>query len=183
MKINNNLEALNKPQHDFYIAKILVYDKCNFSITELNFENESKEYSACTCKLNGVVIKFRSSKITPKKIGQFVTIWKRNEKGVTEPFNIADDFDFIIISSRKDNNSGQFIFPKAVLYNKGIVAGNNKSGKRGIRVYPPWDKAANKLAEKTQSWQIKYFLPIKNDNLFDIDLAKKLITNTIKNDF
>jgi hypothetical protein len=36
--------------------------------------------------------------------------------------------------------------------------------------------ATNKQAEKTQSWQTKYFLTIKNDNSTDLDLIKKLLT-------
>jgi hypothetical protein len=49
-------------------------------------------------------------------------------------------------------------FLKSVLADKGIITKNGKEGKRGIRVYPPWDIATNKQAEKTQSWQTKYFL-------------------------
>jgi hypothetical protein len=47
-----------------------------------------------------------------------------------------------------------------------------------MRVYPPWDIAINKQAEKTQSWQTKYFLPIKNNNETDLALAKKLLDKT-----
>jgi TonB-dependent SusC/RagA subfamily outer membrane receptor len=80
-----------------------------------------------------------------------------------------------------DNNFGQFIFPKSVLADKGIITRKGKEGKRGIRVYPPWDKTTNKQAEKTQTWQTKYFLTIKNDNSTDLDLTKKLLTQTIEN--
>ncbi|HLO52782.1 MAG TPA: MepB family protein [Saprospiraceae bacterium] len=139
---------------------------------------ESKEYGACTFELNGKKIEQRISKITPTKTGQFVTIWKRNKEGITEPFDISDDFDFIIITSKSGDNFGQFIFPKSVLADKGIITRNGKIGKRGIRVYPPWDFATNKQALKTQSWQTKYFLTIKNDSSNDFDLAKKLLART-----
>ncbi|HQE35321.1 MAG TPA: MepB family protein, partial [Flavobacterium alvei] len=64
---------------------------------------------------------------------------------------------------------------KKVLVEKGIITQNGKSGKRGIRVYPPWDIPQNKQAEKTQNWQINYFLNIKTDGSTDIDLAKNLL--------
>jgi hypothetical protein len=84
--------------------------------------------------------------------------------------------DFILITTRGGNNLGQFIFPKSVLADKGIITRNDKEGKRGIRVYPPWDIAKNKQAEKTQNWQINYFLIIRSDNSTDLDLTKKLFT-------
>lgn len=136
---------------------------------------ESAEYRACSFELNGNTIQFHISKITPTKTGQFVTIWKRNKEGITEPFDILDDIDFVIITSKSGDNLGQFIFPKSVLADKGIITRNGKEGKRGIRVYPPWDIVTSKQAEKTQSWQTKYFLTIKNDNSTDLDLINKLI--------
>lgn len=55
---------------------------------------------------------------------------------------------------------------------KELLRETGKEGKRGIRVYSPWDMATNKQAEKTQTWQTGYFLTIKNDNLIGLDLAK-----------
>ena len=153
-------------------VKELVYDKCDFEMTGLIYEPESLEYQACSFKLNSSQIIHRLSKITPTKIGQFVTIWKRNRKGITAPFDFSDNFDFIIITSKSEENLGQFVFPKSVLLEKGIITNNNNSGKRGIRVYPPWDIPTNKQAIKTQNWQTKYFYSI-NDSL-NIDLVKKL---------
>jgi hypothetical protein len=34
----------------------------------------------------------------------------------------------------------------------------------------------NEQAKKTQSWQTKYFITIKNDNSTDLELTKKLLT-------
>lgn len=164
---------------DFFVAKSLFYDKCAFEFSAPIAENESSEYGACHFKLNGSEIKFRVSKITPAKTGQFVTIWQRDEQGLTQPFNETDDLDFLVISSRGNEGFGQFIFPKAVLVNKGIISGNDKEGKRGIRVYPPWDKPTNKQAEKTQSWQTKYFFHIDNNNSANVDTAKKLLSSSI----
>jgi hypothetical protein len=61
------------------------------------------------------------------------------------------------------------------LADKGIISFNGKEGKRGIRVYPPWDVTTSKQAQQTQSWQIKYFLTIKNDNSPDFNFAKKAL--------
>ncbi|MBC6490673.1 MepB family protein [Flavihumibacter stibioxidans] len=153
----------------------LVYDKCGLNLTNLKLNSEGIEYGACSFEIAGQKIEHRGSKITPKKAGQFVTIWKRNKDGVTEPFDITDDIDFIIITSRSGDNFGQFIFPKSVLVNKGIITSNGKYGKRGIRVYPPWNIVTNKQSEKTQSWQTKYFLIVNSDNSTDLDLTKKLL--------
>jgi hypothetical protein len=159
---------------DLRIVKELLYDKCNLRLTSINICSESMEYSACSFYLEGKKIEYRASKITPTKTGQFVTIWKRNKNGVTKPFDIFDDLDFIVITSISGERIGQFIFPKSILAEKGIITQNNKDGKRGIRVYPIWDKATNKQAEKTQNWQINYFVEIKSDNKTDLNFAKKL---------
>lgn len=161
------------------VVKELIYDKCGFKLTSLKLNSESVEYGACSFKLDGQNIEHRVSKITPSKTGQFVTIWKRNINGLTEPFDILDDIDFIVITARSEGNIGQFIFPKSLLVDKGIISQNGKDGKRGIRVYPSWDTATNRQAEKTQSWQTKYFVTIKNDN--SIDLTIKLFDNQYNN--
>lgn len=154
-------------------VKELVYDTCNFEFSNLVIDSESVEYQACVFKLNSFEIIHRLSKITPTKIGQFVTIWKRNDKGITVSLDHSDNFDFIIITSKSDKNIGQFVFPKSVLLEKGIISNNNTSGKRGIRVYPPWDIPTSKQAEKTQLWQTKYFYSINKDS-FNIEFVKKL---------
>jgi hypothetical protein len=164
---------------DFYIAKSLLYDKCGFELTQPTVENESGEYGACYFKLNGSEVKFRVSKITSTKTGQFVTIWKRDAQGVTQPFQETDELDFIIISSKSGDSFGQFIFPKTVLVEKGIITSKGKEGKRGMRVYPPWDKPTNKQAEKTQSWQTNYFLHINQNNSADLDRANKLFSRAV----
>lgn len=97
------------------------------------------------------------SKITPKKIGQFVSIWKRNEQGITVPYDVSDNFETMIIHSESIKNIGRFVFPKSVLKEKGIISNNKMGGKRGIRVYPPWDVPENKQAIKTQVWQVQYW--------------------------
>lgn len=181
MTTDNALTVINLFHTDLKVAKELVYDKCGFDLTNLQQNLESKEYGACSFVLNGKTIEQRISKITPTKTGQFVTIWKRNKDGITEPFDNLDNFDFVIITARNEEKFGQFIFPKSVLADKGIITRNGKIGKRGIRIYPTWDLTTNEQARKTQSWQTKYFITIKNDNSTDLELTKKLLTQTSEN--
>lgn len=135
----------------------LVFQPLELSISNFILKKESKEYEACSFTLSGKNIIYRLAKITPTKTGQFVTIWKRDANGITVPFDISDDIHFVIIAVVNDDQSGQFIFPASALADKGIITQNAKEGKRGIRVYPPWDKANNEQAKKTQAWQLKYF--------------------------
>ena len=154
-----------------------VYKPCGFELTALTIEKESVEYEACRFLLNDKLIIYRTAKITPKKVGQFVAIWKRNEKGITAPFDINDDFDFMIINCESGGLTGQFIFPKAVLLENQIISSEFKEGKRGIRLYPPWDETANKQALKTQKWQCKYFLDSSVTSEINLDKAKFLLNS------
>lgn len=99
----------------------------------------------------------REARITPKKIEQFVSIWKRNKEGITEPRHVNDAFERLIIECKSGNKSGRFIFPKSVLIEKGIIATTEKEGKRGFRVYPPWDEPQSKQAIETKKWQVVFF--------------------------
>ena len=153
----------------------LIFKTCGLRLTKIEAELESQDYFAHDLKLDKLNVKFRIAKITPTKTGQFVTIWKRNEKGITTPFDISDNIDFYIIATRKENNFGLFIFPKTILYENKILSDKTRDGKRGIRVYPSWDLTTNKQAEKTQSWQTKYFLDISQHDKIDIQRAKRLL--------
>jgi hypothetical protein len=157
---------------DLIILQDILLKKLNLAVYNIKSEKESKEYSACTFEINGAKVLYREAKITPTKIGQFVTIWKRNNEGVTEPFNVNDDIDLVIISCRFNMHLGQFVFPKAILGEKKIFTKNNIDGKRGIRVYPPWDISINKQAKQTQAWQLEYFLDM--GKFVDVERAKKL---------
>ncbi|PHS08235.1 MAG: MepB family protein [Kordia sp.] len=143
-----------------------VYDKCELRISELEYESESTDYAACSFKLNGLNIICRNAKTTPKKIGQFVTFWKRNINGPIEPFFETDRIDFYAVNVRTENKRGQFVFPKSELIKKGIISTDKKEGKRAFRVYPSWDIVKNKQAERTQKWQLNYFYEIGKSTEF-----------------
>jgi hypothetical protein len=164
----SNCEILPK---DLLVIKQLIFEKCGFKISQIVIEKESAAYSACTFLLDAKVVLFRSAKITPTKAGQFVTLWKRNDKGPIQPFDETDKIDCVIIAVRSENHFGHFVFPKNILINKGILSSKNAAGKRAIRVYPPWDVVKNKQAIKTQQWQLNRFLNLSEGLSSDLKKA------------
>jgi len=146
---------------DLLAAQKIAYEPNGLTCTFVELEAESKEYGACLLEINNLRVKFRVGKITPTKIGQFVTLWKRVGNGPIQPYDVSDPVDLFVVSVRKDKHFGQFVFPKAILYEKGIVSKNGLGGKRAMRIYPPWDITDNQQARKTQLWQVAYFLEIQ----------------------
>jgi hypothetical protein len=159
---------------DLIEVKNFVYNPSSFVCSEPLREEESAEYGAYVFKLNNFSVRFRVAKITPAKIGQFVTLWKRLHNGPIQPYDDSDLVDFFIINTRKEERFGQFIFPKSVLSQRGVFSINGKGGKRAIRVYPPWGITISRQAKKTQQWQLEYFLEIPENGDIDIDRAKML---------
>lgn len=146
-----------------YETNILVFNKLGLEIKSISLEKESSDYDACQLLLNDKKALFRTAKTTPTKIGQFVTLWKRTPKGPIAPFTMEDGFELVIINTKTENHFGQFVFPKTILIEKGIFSTDSKEGKRALRVYPPWDKTTSKQAQKTQQWQLEYFIAIPFD--------------------
>ncbi|MDY0987644.1 MepB family protein [Flavobacterium sp. CFBP9031] len=159
---------------DLSLSKEIVYDKAELLITSVEKESESDEYSAYRFLLNNKNICYREAKITPTKTGQFVTLWKRNQTGTIEPFDYSDAIDFVIVNVRKDQNWGQFIFPKKTLLEKDIFSTQNKEGIRATRVYPPWDETTSKQAQKTQKWQLDYFFSFTDRDQIDLNEIRKI---------
>lgn len=159
---------------DLLLSKESIFDRADLQITSFQKENESEEYSAFRFQLNNKNICYREAKITPTKTGQFVTLWKRNQSGIIEPFDYSDTIDFVIVTVRKDQNWGQFIFPKRTLLEKGIFSTQNKEGIRATRVYPPWDETTSKQAQKTQKWQLDYFFNFSDQNEIDLEQLRKI---------
>ncbi|MCH9632981.1 MAG: hypothetical protein S4CHLAM6_13300 [Chlamydiae bacterium] len=137
--------------HDFF------HKTKGWKCSNLRNELESREYGACTFSLDSNRVKFRIAKVTPTKLGFFVTLWKRNAAGITEPHSLEDPIDLYLVSVKDKNNEGVFVFPKEELARRGILSSEGKEGKRGFRVYPSWVKTVNKQAIKTQSWQVNCF--------------------------
>jgi len=154
--------------------KDIVYDCCSLEVTNYILNKESQEYFACSYLLNEKRVISRTAKITPKKIGQFVVLWKRIDNGTIKPYHCFDAIDFVIVNVKDENYFGQFIFPKEELIKQGVFSADLKEGKRAIRVYPPWVIVTSKQAKKTQLWQLKYFLPITKNNKVDLNRVKLL---------
>ena len=164
-KICSELDLINK----------CIFKICGIQLEKVEIESESQEYFAHNFELNKHKVKFRMAKITPNKIGQFVTIWKRNESGITQPHNVDDEFEFYLIATREETKLGVFIFSKTVLSKNKVLTNKNINGKRGIRVYPTWSLTESKQAQKTQNWQTKCFVEINSNNQIDLNKAKRLL--------
>lgn len=162
MKNNNSFNP------DFTLIQKIAYEPNGLFCTNIVIDTESADYGACTFQINNKNVVFRVAKITPTKVGQFVTLWKRIGASLIMPFDLLDPIDLFIVTVVKEELLGQFIFSKELLWQKGFVSKEGTGGKRAMRVYPPWDIADSKQAQKTQEWQLKYFVVLAPG----IDLAK-----------
>ncbi|PJZ57785.1 MepB family protein [Leptospira barantonii] len=147
-------------------VNLLFSKNCNIEIKDYRIEPESEDYNAASLTLDKKQVLFRLAKITPKKIGMFVTLWKRNKNGITTPYHKKDNVDLVIIEVRKSDRIGHFVFNKNILVEKGIIT-SNKEGKRGFRIYPPWELASSKQAVSSQVWQSRYFFEHQKVNQED----------------
>ena len=84
-KLWSSYETIHK---DLITTKKLVYDLCNFECSQPVSESQNSEYGAYIFKLNDISIRFRVAKITPTKIGQFVTLWERIGSGAIQPYDV-----------------------------------------------------------------------------------------------
>ncbi|MBT2385869.1 MepB family protein [Streptomyces sp. ISL-11] len=159
---------------DLLAAKELLYDPSGFVCSQPVPEAESAEYGACELTLDGLSVRFRVAKTTPTKVGQFVTVWKRSEGGPIQPFDAGDPVDLFVISTREGRQFGQFVFPRDVLRERGIMSSDGVGGKRAFRVYPPWVTTTNRQAGSTQSWQSRYFLRLPENEPVDTARAHAL---------
>lgn len=170
---------MTTPHPDLLAAHALAYAPCGYSFSHLQPELESADYAACTLQLNGLRVQYRVAKITPTKVGQFVTLWKRLGRGPIQPFELSDPVDVFVVSTRSGPHLGQFVFPKAVLAEQGVVASGEgtgrHAGKRALRVYPPWDTTTSRQAQRTQTWQLQYFVDISERRAVDLARVKTLL--------
>jgi hypothetical protein len=158
---------------DLLLAHTRLYHPLGWACSTPQTEPESADYGAHALTVAGLRVRFRTAKITPTKVGQFVTLWQRVGTGPIQPFDAADPLDCAVVSVRRGAQLGQFVFPMAVLRQQGVVSVNGLGGKRALRVYPPWDTPTSRQAEKTQQWQRECFVDL-SDGAIDLARARQL---------
>lgn len=166
------IEELNRIEN-------LIFKLSGQKITNQVVDQECEEYLGLNFNIDQLNIKFRKAKLTPKKTGQFVTLWKRDSEDQTTPFSVNDNFDFYIIAAKQGNNFGFFLFPKSVLCQNRILTNGKNEGKRGFRIYPDWTKPESKQAEKTKSWQMEYFIDLTNNERKSVEKFNFILSNNL----
>ncbi|WP_433772188.1 MepB family protein [Bacillus wiedmannii] len=147
----------------------IVYKPNNLMITNLKEEKQNAEYAGMLFHLNNKTIRFRVSKITPNKIGQFVSFWEKGENMQNQAFSYDSAPDLLVITCMDDNRLGQFIFPKEILLKEKILKTQSQKGKMAMRIYPIWDTPVSNQAKKNQMWQLQYFVDLSDINNLPID--------------
>lgn len=140
----------------------------NMKITNVEVELWNKDYEAINLCYGNTNVKSRLAKKTPKKKGYFIAVWRKNNANMNEPFTYQSFQDRLVVNVSDGHYKGQFVFPKSVLIEHGIVSSQDKKGKMAMRLYPSWETDLNKTAYHTQCWQTKYFV----DLTYDVDLIK-----------
>ncbi|RWS44460.1 mep operon protein MepB [Bacillus mycoides] len=140
----------------------MIYRPNNLFITNQKEEKQNSEYAGGIFQLNNRSIRFRVSKITPNKIGQFVSFWEKNASMSNQAFSYDLAPNLLVITCIADNKLGQFIFPKEILLKEKILKTQNQKGKMAMRVYPMWDKPVSNQAKKSQLWQLHYFVDLSD---------------------
>lgn len=96
-------------------------------ITNLKEEKQNAEYAGCLFHLNNKTIRFRKSKVTPNKIGQFVSFWEKDENMRNRAFSYEAAPDLLVITCIADNKLGNLFFLKRFFLKKNIE--NTKSNR------------------------------------------------------
>ncbi|MGG5735720.1 MULTISPECIES: MepB family protein [Bacillus cereus group] len=152
----------------------MIYKPNNLFVTNQKEEKQNLEYAGGIFQLNNRSIRFRVSKITPNKIGQFVSFWEKDASMKNQAFSYDSAPNLLVITCIADNKLGQFIFPKEILLKEKILKTQNQKGKMAMRVYPIWDKPVSNQAKKSQLWQLQYFVDLSDAENVAIDKLLKL---------
>ncbi|WP_226894993.1 MepB family protein [Oceanobacillus oncorhynchi] len=135
----------------------------NYEITNIVKEPQNMEYEGTTFTIHENMYRSRLAKRTSKKNGYFVVFWEKDANHCNQPYAYSESPDKIMISIIDKDLKGQFIFPKLLLLEKGILRKIDNKGKMAIRVYPTLEKSLNNAAKKTQAWQMPYFIDVSNE--------------------
>ncbi|MDH6679397.1 hypothetical protein M2284_003619 [Rhodococcus sp. LBL1] len=137
-------------------------------------EPDNTDYGAVVSDIGRSTMRFRVGKLTPRKVGLFVSVWRRAPCGSTEPFPAEGNVDGLVVAAREGGRFGAFVFPTEVLVTRGVVSVDGAGGKRGFRVYPPWSATNNPQAKRSQQWQCDYFLGMDDGSDVDLNRAGRL---------
>lgn len=121
------------------------------------FEEQNGEYGGMLIKSKGIEYRIRIGKKTAKKVGQFITIWEKDENGKNTAYAYNDFPEYLVVFCQQADFLGKFVFPKNVLLEKGVLKTETEKGKMALRIYPRWEVPTSKQAQKTQNWQLVYF--------------------------
>ena len=133
------------------------------AVANLEREYESAEYGAIRFEMDGKTCLYRQAKHTPKKIGQFVTLWKRpTPSSEIAPFDRTDGIDQVFIFADEHTRLGVFIFNPQLLVQKDIFSEKSEGGKRAFRVYAPWTVPEAAQAKRSKTWQCAHFVELTN---------------------
>lgn len=161
--------------------------------------SESSKYSGLVFFIDEKKIVYRKGKVTTDRPGAFLAIWQRpfvDSLNDNKPIPLtSNDLDYLFVQvtsqtsvkaiegSVKSTQHGMFIFPIALLLEKGIVYSTKNKGKTGFRVFPPWSqnrgeigtKVFSESGKKTQRWQLPYFVDIDKNGLIKPDQLDKIL--------
>lgn len=150
----------------------MIHQITNEKIEALHLEKQNSEYEGVTFKIGQFSYRSRLAKKTPNKKGYFVVFWEKDQYHHNTPFKFDGSPDKLIISIKDGLHSGQFIFPKSILVEKGVLSYERQVGKMAIRIYPDWVNELNSTAQRTQLWQLNYF--VNSDKSMSIDRIRSL---------
>lgn len=124
---------------------------------EPQIEEQNSDYESGTVAIGDQTWRIRTARITPKKPGAFVAVWRRDEQGETRPFDSSENIGGLLIFVREGQRFGVFRFSTDLLERMGVTRSERHLGKRGFRVYPSWSFGLNSQAQKTQRDQAATF--------------------------
>ncbi|SNZ05251.1 hypothetical protein SAMN05421503_0899 [Terribacillus aidingensis] len=149
--------------HSIRLIDKLLADYGEVQLHNIHYETQNEEYEGATFSIGHLAFRSRRAKLTPDKKGYFVVFWEKNANNQNQPFCYKESPEKVVVTIMDCHLKGQFIFPKAILYKKGVLRDEHNKGKMAIRVYPEWEADLNKNASKTQQWQSAYFVDLTKE--------------------
>ncbi|ATZ81095.1 MepB-like protein [Bodo saltans virus] len=146
-------------EHEYLDIITKLYKKTQ--IKKFQIQNDNQDYYACEFMIGNKNICFRKGKLTPAKLGHFVSLWKRVDNN-NKSYDTNDKYDVYIFYVEDKEHKGYFSFTKDILLQHKILSDkkNNIDGKLGFRLYASWYDAMNNTAKISQKWQIQNFIKI-----------------------